>query len=240
MSNQAQSLYMQLGQLVASTPDFAQRVSLTAEDEKWLAQAYALLAKFVDKTDLEKFKDACRVNVPRSEWAIKAIRTISQRALAMSELDAPDAVRGAFIPAGNPFDAMAAIGSVLRTSTSDVMIVDPYMDEKALTDFGVLAPDQIALRLLADQAHVKPSLKPAVTRWASQHGAARPVSAKTSPPRSLHDRLIIVDGQTVWVLTQSLNAFAARSPASIVRADDEVSSLKVVAYEAIWTSAAPI
>jgi hypothetical protein len=46
---------------------------------------------------------------------------------------------GAFIPAGNAFDAMAAIGSVLRTAKQGVFIVDPYMDEKALTDFAPLA-----------------------------------------------------------------------------------------------------
>jgi hypothetical protein len=37
------------------------------------------------------------------------------------------------------------------------------------------------------------------------------------------------------VFTQSLNAFAIRSPASIVCVDDETAALKAAAYEAIWT-----
>jgi hypothetical protein len=42
-----------------------------------------------------------------------------------------------------------------------------------------------------------------------------------------------------WVLTQSLNAIAQRSPASIVRADPEIAQLKVKAYNAIETPRDP-
>jgi hypothetical protein len=73
------------------------------------------------------------------------------RALAHAELRAPLPARSAFIPAGNAFDAMVAVGKVLGGTTLDVLIVDPYMDEKALTDFAPLAPDRVAIRLLADE-----------------------------------------------------------------------------------------
>jgi hypothetical protein len=49
-----------------------------------------------------------------------------------------------------------------------------------------------------------------------------------------------VDEVETWVLTQSLNAFAVRSPASLVRVDDQTASLKIPAYEAIWVAAAPL
>lgn len=172
--------------------------------------------------------------------AAQKIQAILFRILAVAELRAPAAARGAFIPAGNAFDAMVAVGSVLNRATSDILIVDPYMDEKALTDFAVLAPVGIELRLLADERDHKPSFRPAVERWISQYGKERPVQARLASARSLHDRLIAVDGQTTWVLTQSLNAFASRSPASIVRSDAETSALKVAAYDAMWQSATPI
>jgi hypothetical protein len=56
----------------------------------------------------------------------------------------------------------------------------------------------------------------------------------------LHDRLIIVDGAQVWVLTQSLNAFVVRSPATIVRVDGETAALKIKAYQDIWDKAKPL
>jgi hypothetical protein len=52
--------------------------------------------------------------------------------------------------------------------------------------------------------------------------------------------VLIVDGATAWVLTQSMNAFAERAPASIVRVDPETSALKVIAYQDIWSSASAL
>ena len=43
---------------------------------------------------------------------------------------------------------MAAIGKVLGTAKRDVLIVDPYADEKALTDFAPLAREGISVRML--------------------------------------------------------------------------------------------
>jgi hypothetical protein len=135
---------------------------------------------------------------------------------------------------------MAAIGKVLQTATRDVLIVDPYMDEKALTDFAPLTQETVAIRLLADQHSHKPTLRPAQQRWTSQYVASRPLSVRLALARVLHDRLIIVDEAQTWVLTQSLNAFAARSPAAVVRADDETSTLKQDAYSVIWDAATPL
>jgi hypothetical protein len=96
------------------------------------------------------------------------------------------------------------------------------------------------VRLLADQNGVKPTLQPAAARWAAQYAQSRPLEVKLTAAKTLHDRLIVVDGLTAWVLTQSLNAFAARSPASIVRVDDDTAALKIAAYQDIWANASPL
>ena len=48
----------------------------------------------------------------------------------------PVAGDGAFIGAGDVLDAYTAIGKVLATAKVGVLIVDPYMNEKAVTDFA--------------------------------------------------------------------------------------------------------
>jgi hypothetical protein len=120
------------------------------------------------------------------------------------------------------------------------LIIDPYMDEKALTDFAPLAPEGVTVRLLSDEKTCKPTLPPAASRWITQYGAKRPLAVRLAAARTLHDRLIIVDGAQVSILTQSLNAFAARSPAAIVRVDNDTATLKVSAYQDIWNKAAPL
>lgn len=239
-----EEIYTNLGQLLASAPNFRESDRLRPEETVWMAKAYALLteASMVQEAvavqfQMEMLTDA----LPhlRSSYAGKLMGAV-HRAMAVAELRAPTAVRGAFISAGNAFDAMAVVGRVLAEAATSARIVDPYMDEKALTDFALLAAPTAKIELLADSASVKPSLKPAVTRWQEQYSSDRSLEARLSAPRALHDRLIIIDGLKVYTLTQSLNAFAARSPASIVRLEGDAVPLKIAAYDSFWLAAQPI
>jgi hypothetical protein len=114
------------------------------------------------------------------------------------------------------------------------------MDAKTVTDFAVLAPETASVRLLTDAEGHKATLAPAAQSWMTQYGSSRPLEARLASSRTLHDRLIIADHKDVFTLTQSLNAFAARSPASIVCVDPETAALKVAAYDLIWQSAGPL
>jgi len=168
-----------------------------------------------------------------------AICAILFKALAIVELELEPAAQGAFIPAGNAFDAISAISRIVSSAKLELLVVDPYMDEKALSGTAIMAAEGITLRLLSDQAFVKASLKPNATAWVTQYGTRRPLELRLTPAKSLHDRLIIVDGQTVCTLTQSLNAFATRAPASILRVDADTAALKIAAYSALWSAATP-
>ena len=238
-----EALYVQLGRLVEAMPDLSHH-NQSQELNMWLGRAFALVEQTKDGPDIGAFR-AATGSLFDQTYAIRdkartTIKDVLYRRLCVAELNAPVSAQGAFIPAGNAFDAMAAVGKVLKPATKDVLIVDPYMDEKALTDFASLAAETCHIRLLADQNSRKLTLKPAVERWLAQYTTVRPLQALLAAPRVLHDRLIIVDNLTAWVLTQSLNAFATRSPASIVRVDAETAKLKVDAYQDIWNAATPI
>ena len=236
-----EALYIQLGRLVETIPDLDEHPYPTTTHH-WLGRAGALITEMGDISELVLFKSAMSGLTYASlrYQAGQDIVLILYRALAIAEMRAPVSAQGAFIAAGNSFDAFAVVGKVLGTATADILIVDPYLDEKALTDFAPLAREGVSIRLLADANAHKPTLIPASKRWATQYGTARPLDVRLAPARTLHDRVIITDASGVWVLTQSLNAFAARSPASIVRVGQETATLKVSAYDAVWREATPI
>jgi hypothetical protein len=242
MSLDPQSLYVQLGRLIEMTPaDLEKSDPMPLTSMQWLGKALALVEEAnytAEILSLRRAADVLRLGGGRE--TVEVIMVALHTALAKAELRAPAAAQGAFIPAGNSFDAMAAVGKVMQTASQDVFVVDPYMDEKVLTDFAILTGEGVALRLLADQKGHRPTLAPAAARWAAQYRTTRALAVRLAPAGSLHDRLIVVDGTTAWVLTQSLNAFAARSPASIVRVDPETAALKILAYESMWTAAPPI
>jgi hypothetical protein len=182
---------------------------------------------------------ACQ-NLPTVLREINAqtIASFVHQALAQVELIAPARVQGSFVAAGSTLDAYAAVGRVLGMAKTDVLMVDPYADVKAVTQYAVLAPDSVAVRILADAASHKATLKPAAEKWVQQFGQSRaPLEVRLAPAKTLHDRLIIVDGIDVWGLGQSFNKLAERAHTSLVRMDPETGALKVAAYSEMWQKA---
>lgn len=240
MTLNAESLYRQLGRLLEEMPKDWTSGELTDEHHRWLGRADALVNQGGDIGDKVDFRSAAGL-MDKVAWptGLEQMKRVLYRILAAAELKAPPAARGAFIPVGNAFDAFAAVSKILQAAKRDVLIVDPYMDETALTEFGQAVSGGVTLRLLADQKDHKSTLPPAAQKWAAQYGASRPLAVRLAAPRTLHDRAIFIDGTGAWTLTQSLKDFAKRSPAEIVRADD-TAALKIAAYESVWGTASVV
>jgi hypothetical protein len=232
------ALYIELGRLVQTMPAF--QIPLKPDDYHWCGRASAVIATTGDVMDIAQFDTAVQMLTTSHGNTAHDIRAVLYRALAKAELAAPVAARGAFIPVGEHLDAFAALHKVLSTAKSDVLIVDPYLDARALLDFAPSAPDRVALRLVADEKKHAPTLLPAAQRWIARYGVIRPLQARLAATRVLHDRLIIVDGRDVWDVSQSLKDLAARSPASITRADAEGAVMKIDFYEDVWKASTPI
>lgn len=237
---EAEKLYLMVGQLIREMPTIPNG-PLTHDQQKWLGQASATVDAAGDLLDTTRLEVAIQsLQGALHASSVQTIAIVLHKTLARLEMQIPVSARGGFIPAGNAFDALAALAKVLGSAKTDALIVDPYMDEKTLIEFAPSANETVAIRLLADTANVKGSLKPAAAKWSAQYGSKRPLDARLAPSRSLHDRLIIIDATTAYTLTQSLNAFATRAPASVVRVDPETGRLKIAAYADIWNAATPL
>jgi len=108
-------------------------------NHKWIGKLDALLAAGDDVANLAELRTNAIIIQAHTRMeasrAAQGITGVLYRALAAAELRAPVSAKGSFILAGNAFDAMAAIGKVLEAAKRDVLIVDPYMDEKAFDGF---------------------------------------------------------------------------------------------------------
>lgn len=212
--------------------------SCPPETLKWIGQLHAVVVSMKIGTDGVILKLASdRLLRSRGKEGAEEIRAVMYRALAAAELAAPASEQGAFIAAGNELDAYAAISKVLASATTDLLIIDPYMDGKALTDFMPGAAEGVTLRILADEASAKATLAPTAEKWRTQFGIRRPLEVRLAPPRSLHDRLIVVDESEAWSLTQSFKDFANRAHGSVLKADSETAVLKIAAYLQSWNTA---
>jgi hypothetical protein len=234
-----EALFSQLKALASSFPVMRYDAPVSEERHRWFGRAYALVSETLGIAAELEFKAAQRHlgSMSYHEAGVKEITGLIYRAIAVLELDLPAGAQGAFIPAGNVFDATSAVSKIFAGASKDLLIVDPYLDEKILTNFAQFANEGTSIRLLGDAASVKGSLAPASNAWAAQFGKKRPLSVRLAAARSLHDRLIMVDGVDVWTVGQSFNALASRAPTSFNKADVETAALKVAAFGDIWNSA---
>ncbi|HEX7823141.1 MAG TPA: hypothetical protein VF463_21310 [Sphingobium sp.] len=187
-----EALYHQLGQIISDEPKIPsgdERGSI--EVLRWLGRAEALIEQVSGIVDHSKFgtlrTSMLTATRTDAEAQMRHIRGLLYTALAKAELSAPATAKGAFIPAGNLFDALTAIAGVLRECEGSVLIVDPYMDAVALTDFLPMVKEGVSLRLLASGKQKNAGLPEAVERWKMQYAQARPIELRFAAPKLLHD-----------------------------------------------------
>jgi hypothetical protein len=234
----AEEHYLSLSRLLENPPDlYNDYASLGAM--RWMARAYALAIKTRQVLDIARVATLSEAIASGKTDYVVELMTILYRIHAVAEINAPISVQGAFIGVGNAHDALSAVSKVMSSATSHIRIVDPYMDDKVITDFVVLAAEGIQIELMSDSKTVWPSFKPAIKAFRQQYKVLRPLDARLSAPKTLHDRLIIVDGHAAWDMSQSLKDLAVRSPASITRSGD-IAALKIAAYQALWDNASQV
>jgi hypothetical protein len=235
-----EEMYRRTGRLIESAPAFGGIAPLSVDQMTWLGRTEALVVSSGDLVAQAEFSlSKQRISTPSARpAAYQSLMLVLYKILASAELASPPGAQGAFIPVGNSFDAYAAVAKIMSSAKRDVFVVDPYMDDTVLIDFGGTLVEGVVLRLLTDQATAKPNLAPAATRWKTQY-ADRLLEIRLASPRTLHDRAILIDGLEAWTITQSLKDLAKRSPAEMVRADD-IAQLKIAAYEEIWSKATVI
>jgi hypothetical protein len=240
MSLKPEELYFELGKLIAEMPELATG-PITPAINGWIARAVSLVESngtLAEKVQLSVAADNLDgILRPRKAQTIAAVL---HRALARAEAEAPASAQGAVIAAGETFDVFTAVGHVLTTAESDVLLVDPDADAKVLTDYAVLASHDVTVRLLADEADHKASLMSAADRWSQQFGDDRILMVRLAPANTLQDRLILVDSATAWVLGASFGNLAQRAHTSLVRMPAEAAADKIAAYATIWEEAKPL
>jgi hypothetical protein len=166
----------------------------------------------------------------------RALISVLRRVLGRLELQVQTEIVGAYVPAGDVDEAYKAVGDVLKTAANDILLVDPFADETILNAYADLAPDHIIVRILTDPDRYKPTLKTAHELWKRKYRDKRPLDVRLAKA-PLHDRLIILDGERAWTVTQSFKDLAATHPATIVSTPNEIADLKIKAYQNIWGDA---
>lgn len=227
-------LLAQLRALLARAPDFGSVKGVPMEHIAWLAQAHALVSRW-NHLEAMSFKTASDFLMGglNREMNIAQVLGTLHRAVADLELKVPDTHEQAFGP-GAVYDFFQALGRLLSSARTSVLVVDPYMDAQIFDQYLSRIPAGVAVKLLIGNA--SPNLKAAAERFRTQQGATVEVRASTE----LHDRLVFIDDDVCWVLGQSIKDAAVKKATYLAPLSPDVSASKFALYENVWKQARAI
>jgi hypothetical protein len=228
------ALLAELRALAADAPDFATYSPSSRLHLEWLGKAYALILRW-NKNEAISFKTTANflaIDLTRDMNVGKLLGTL-HCAIADIEIQVPELPPQAFGP-GAVYDFHKALLDLLASATSELLIVDPYLDEQIFDAYISTVPPQVVVRLLT--LKYAASLSPAVQKFISQ----KKMTVEVRSTREIHDRVIFIDGRSCWVLGQSINVAAKTKPTYLAPLAADTSQLKKAEYERIWTVATSI
>jgi hypothetical protein len=140
MPTDPESIYIQLGQLIAEMPVLDGGRWLTPDENRWLARATVLVEQAGNAVDAASLRLAVSSLSGSGPHGVQMIHAIVYRTLARAEAAAPTAARGGFVAAGAALDALQVIAGILVQAKVDILVIDAYLGGKAFTDFAPQEP----------------------------------------------------------------------------------------------------
>lgn len=135
----------------------------------------------------------------------------------------------AFHPAGSQHDAYVQIRGIVQTATTELMIVDTYVDEtlwRLLTNVS----HSVNLRVLTMKTKADFALE--AKHFIAQHGGR--VEARIT--NDYHDRFIVVDRMTVWHLGASIKDAGKKAFALSQFERSSICNSVIADIEATWNA----
>ena len=148
------------------------------------------------------------------------------------ELEAADIRREAFFPAGAVHDAFVHIRSLFKGATHELFVIDGYVDS-SLFPFLLSTNGPRACRVLTKARSLPQDFVTESKRFVAQHGFN--MAVRTSD--AFHDRQIIVDGKSAFVLGASIKD-AGKRAFNITPIETPSVRAEMIRYaESVWTDA---
>ena len=95
-----------------------------------------------------------------------------------------------FFPPGTPYDAYVAIREIIEKSTSNAMIIDPYMGSTIFATLSTISAPKFSVQLLTTSKNLKPDFQVEASKFQAQYKTVR-LDVRTTT--DFHDRFIVID-----------------------------------------------
>jgi hypothetical protein len=141
--------------------------------------------------------DSAETLLEQANQQLEGMVSVLKSAVERLRWNLPDPSQ-VFLPAGSQHDAYVEIRSMLQSGTSEVFVIDPYIDG-TLWPLLTNVPPACGIRVLTQ--HTKPDFALEGVKFRSQHG----FNIQVRLASSYHDRFVILDGKKCFHLGTSIN-----------------------------------
>ena len=225
-------LLAHLRSLLERKPDLEQYSPTSKDHMTWLAQGHALVSRW-DNLEAISFKNASdflNMSSATRQMNIGKILGIINRAIANLELQVPSEMKISF-GAGDVYDFFKTLNEVIASAKKSLLIIDPYLDQTVFDHYLNSRNKDVQVKLLVNKNAEQ--LLPASKKYNAQFGDVLEIKKS----KTLHDRVIFVDGYVCWLIGQSLKDAAKAKPTYIAPLPPDVVPAKLKNYEEIWSGA---
>lgn len=240
-SHTPEQLLSLLQAAIREAPAFTYDGPMSEQERRWLGRVDAILEASGKIPALAAFRSA-RHSLGTILQSRDDLLMPLYDVLSAMELLVPASMQGAFIPPRDTWDGYSALVKLIQSECDDILIVDPYLNSDIYLYFAPHSAAKKGIRCLCHKMNQTfAGLQASAGKWASDSVSQQhPVEVRFAGDKSLHDRLIIIDGKEAWIITQSIKDIAKRSPASVTRAESELAKMKSDYYESLWANATPL
>lgn len=225
------ALLAELRALADTAPSFDHWVPSSPIQQSWLGRVHALLTKW-NMEEANTFRaamDGLGAELLRANNITK-IFGILHRAIADLEMQVPSVGTGTAGP-GAIYDFAKVLKELLASAAESILIVDPALDEQIFTGFLSMVQPKVRVQLLVREK--ADALKAALDGFVAQKNI--PVEVRES--KSVHDRIVCIDGRSCWVAGQPLKISVRSKQSYLAPLAPEVAEPKLVYYQGLWESA---
>ncbi len=201
-------------------------------DRTCIPKAVALLERFGSTyfADLILAKSAASSQNGGSLEELNDLVALAKERLELELELSGDTQIGLVFDTGSYSDFHKAIVQLASRATRSIRIVDPYFAAEGFYSVAADAAKQVRVEILTNR--YLDSLLPAVRKHIAQYSS----DIEVREYKGLHDRLIFVDSDEVWLIGASIKD-AGQKPSYLIPVHPDLAKLKRDIYDGFWTHA---
>jgi hypothetical protein len=197
----------------------------SSEHQDWLGRAYALIKRWDINRAESMWISVGFISSPGTlrNSGVTDILNLIHQAVNDIEIDLPEEPQQVFGP-GAVYDFYRELKGLFKTAQKNLLVVDPYLDTEIFDGYFSEPLLGIEIKMLTNKNAA--DLNIALEKYNLQNKT----SVEIRKSSELHDRLIIVDKSTCWILGQSINNAAKSKQTYMVPITENHGQIKIDHY----------